>query len=555
MLFSAKGDGIKNYYTPSYYLKYDQGWHFSGLNYPYGEHITYTDNQPVFAAALGWINRNLFEVAPHTIGILNLLMLAAIPLSILLLYLILRHYRLPPWYAAILAILIGLLSPQMVRVMGHYALSYSLFIPGVWLFHLRMVQAKNRWKWVPLITGWLLLFGFIHAYYLLMGSVFMLAYALVVLLHSRNFKDQRFSTSITISLLPILLFQVIMLLTDSIDDRPVPPDFFVHNSTLRSLFVPFKTTWIPWLDQLFGNNKRLGGYSYLGINALFFAIYFIVKAVRNIPKKRYRKLLSPIPNTNLNLYFWAALLVLLFAMGIPFKFGMKFVINDWLSPLRQFRASNRFAWVFYYVFAIYSGVALYYLHRFLKQRGKRLAAITVLLVPLALWAVEGQVFLGYISKQVVTKGAIRPFAQNEQRYQDMLANGNHKPADFQAILPLPFFHVGSEVYVIRHKKSNAPFFSFELSVNTGLPIMADFLSRTSFAQATAMVSMVNGTEGAQAFYEQLPSQKPFLLLVPQGEELSEREQALVDQAESFYSDDDLILYRLPMEALMVPTGS
>ena len=36
-LFEDGGDGLKNYYTLDYYVKHDDGWHFTGMNYPYGE--------------------------------------------------------------------------------------------------------------------------------------------------------------------------------------------------------------------------------------------------------------------------------------------------------------------------------------------------------------------------------------------------------------------------------------------------------------------------------------------------------------------------------------
>ena len=50
-LFNDEGDGLKNYFTMAYYIANDSGWHFSGMNYPYGEFISFTDNQPI----LSWL--------------------------------------------------------------------------------------------------------------------------------------------------------------------------------------------------------------------------------------------------------------------------------------------------------------------------------------------------------------------------------------------------------------------------------------------------------------------------------------------------------------------
>src|SRR5688500_14832499 len=91
-LYSDAGDGLKNYYTLAYYVDHDNGWHFSGMNYPYGENIIYTDNQPILALTLRWIDRNLFDMAPHVIGTLNMLLLVSIYLAVIVSYLLLRRW-------------------------------------------------------------------------------------------------------------------------------------------------------------------------------------------------------------------------------------------------------------------------------------------------------------------------------------------------------------------------------------------------------------------------------------------------------------------------------
>src|SRR5688572_29704496 len=51
-LMSLKGDGIKNYFCYLYFIHYDQGTHFTGMNYPFGENILFTDNMPALAWAI-----------------------------------------------------------------------------------------------------------------------------------------------------------------------------------------------------------------------------------------------------------------------------------------------------------------------------------------------------------------------------------------------------------------------------------------------------------------------------------------------------------------------
>ncbi|MEO5906113.1 MAG: hypothetical protein ABIQ11_05270, partial [Saprospiraceae bacterium] len=86
-LFEDGGDGLKNYYTLAYYVKHDQGWHFSGMNYPYGENIIYTDNQPILALTLRWVDQHITDMDNHVVGVLNMLLLIGLYLAVLVCYL------------------------------------------------------------------------------------------------------------------------------------------------------------------------------------------------------------------------------------------------------------------------------------------------------------------------------------------------------------------------------------------------------------------------------------------------------------------------------------
>ena len=71
-LFEDGGDGLKNYYTLDYYVKHDDGWHFTGMNYPYGENIIYTDNQPILALTLRWIDQHITDMDRHAVSYTHL---------------------------------------------------------------------------------------------------------------------------------------------------------------------------------------------------------------------------------------------------------------------------------------------------------------------------------------------------------------------------------------------------------------------------------------------------------------------------------------------------
>src|SRR5437868_5534070 len=61
-------DALKNYYTFVYHTTHDKEMlKFEGMNYPFGEHVVYTDCQPV----LSFILRLLPFTHPYLVGILH----------------------------------------------------------------------------------------------------------------------------------------------------------------------------------------------------------------------------------------------------------------------------------------------------------------------------------------------------------------------------------------------------------------------------------------------------------------------------------------------------
>ena len=52
-LLTQGGDGFQAYYNSIYHLKFDQEyWHFSGMNYPNGDSVFYSNGQPLIVNLL-----------------------------------------------------------------------------------------------------------------------------------------------------------------------------------------------------------------------------------------------------------------------------------------------------------------------------------------------------------------------------------------------------------------------------------------------------------------------------------------------------------------------
>ena len=71
LLATASGDGIHGYYSYiNHILNNKIGVHTNGLNYPFGEHLIYTDAQPFLATII----QLLPFLKPYAIGIMHLVL-------------------------------------------------------------------------------------------------------------------------------------------------------------------------------------------------------------------------------------------------------------------------------------------------------------------------------------------------------------------------------------------------------------------------------------------------------------------------------------------------
>ena len=111
IFFHQYGDAVKNYFTTAYYVSHDSGWTFHGMNYPYGDILPFTDNQPLLSLMLNFIDDHIFQVAPYSIGIINSLMLLSIALCAFFAYKVLRHYGCSYGFAIAGGLIASFLSP------------------------------------------------------------------------------------------------------------------------------------------------------------------------------------------------------------------------------------------------------------------------------------------------------------------------------------------------------------------------------------------------------------------------------------------------------------
>ena len=467
-LFSANGDGIKNYYTYLYHAQYDEGFaDFSGMNYPYFEHIVYTDAHPLLSWLIGQLG-----LAAYGIGVLNILMLFSYPIAAVFLYKILTHYKVASWWALAGAIVIAFLSPQVFRMTGHFSMSYVFAIPIMWWLLIRCYQGK-KWMWSIVIALYMLVFFFTHPYLGLILAFFSIFFWLINMLIDRKQILSGLGQILVQIALPLMAFQGYIKMTDTHVDRlSNPAGFFHYYASWKSLLVAHDGPLSGIYSRFKINIGNWESWCYIGFPTIVFAViigYHLVKRRKQIEFRSFMK-------QELILFLIAAYLILLFAFCFPLKYDWLRWIADAFGPLKQFRVLGRFTWIFYYVFTVASIVGIYRIY----VRGKKPFYSIVFFGGILFY------FLEFAPAHLHTADYITT-ANNQFKTENLDADMKEvidyvKASDYDAILFLPFQHMSSEnVMLLGAEKAN--YDAFLISYHTKLPLVNSISSRMSYTEA------------------------------------------------------------------------
>lgn len=556
--FGDTNDAYKNYYAPAYYVKYDTGTQLSGMNYPYGEQVVFTDNQPLLSWTLGFVHRNLFPIADYVPAIINWLLIFSLLGAMWWLFLILRRMKLPDWYAIPMAILIATLSPQIHRFTGHFALGYAFIVPMLWYQLLRDPDAKYRWLSLLGIVLTITLTAFLHAYYLLMGVIFAFSFfggrGLGKWTSNRKEAWKDAGRACLTAATPILIFQLFMFMNDSVADRPdFPYGFFEFRARLSSVFLPVMGPfWEAW--SRFTEMKRhdMEAFSYVGLVATTVGILSLVKMARYVWMGHKHRLLAMTLPAGMKTSLFAGIAALLFSMGIPFIWGLE-SLADHLGPLRQFRSLGRFAWIFYYIYTAYVSWYLFLLFRRIRQKGLPSFAYGLLAISIGLWAWESALQLQ--THTSIIKGFKRSnvFKSYDINYHTFLDSAGVKAEDFQAVLPIPAFITGSDKFVSRYVSRTIVRQAFNISYETGLPLIAGILTRTSISQSKKLIQILSNKHVRKDLLDDLPNEKPILILKQNKVPITLSQQRVIHRAKLLYQTPTISLYQMDLEQLEADT--
>lgn len=546
-LLNDKSDGLKNYYTPAYYVQNDKGWWFSGMNYPFGEHVVYTDNQPFVSACINFVDNYIYPISNYTVGILNSLMYLSLWLCAWFLFLILhKKLHLPAFYSLVFSLLITFMSPQIARMTGHYSLAYCCFLPMLWYYLISMQQSKNMLPGMLSLMAICICFGFIHLYYLLIGAVFLLSYWLVFAFgHRKAFSKikKRSAFLLIATLAPLVVVRLFIAMSDPVIDRPAAPfGITFYRAFVETVFLPVYGPIQEVVQQAipYTTNRR-EGHAYVGIIGLLVALFTVIRLFKKLFKGDRRLQFTQVKWLNRSLK--AAVLTLLFALGIPFIWGMEFLL-DLLPPLKQFRSLGRFAWIFYYVFTVFTAYTIYLWFRRFTIKNKPLYTIILLVAVIGFWTLESIIHFRETNSLLSPTQNYLSNASNDLLKK--IENQGYTPDEFQGILSFPYFHIGSEKLSI-HRDQKSFESAVKVSVKTGLPMLQAQMSRTSINQTAQLVQLLSDSLVPKQIINQLPNQKP-ILLITTNRIYDKYESHLIKKAKLILTTTQFRLFELPTSA-------
>ncbi len=548
------GDGYQAYHAFLYHVQHDSTYaHYEGMNYPYGDHVIPGNCQPILGNVL-----KLLGLGDYALGVMHFSMLVSILLCAVFLFLILARLGLPAWISIPAAIGITLLAPQIHRMSTHYGLAHPEVIPVVFYCLMRWEEDED-WRWAVAlgVVNWI--YPQIHFYFFAVIAFAITGYWGVRWIWRRDWKRlPKYALHYGIAvIIPFVYFNWTMNWGDPVTDRSALPwGFFNYRAYPGGLLTsPFEPHW-KWLGE---HALRIKTYdfearNYIGLTAIAgLAVLFSTRVKRlfqprspatpdsRIPALPAGRLESSNPRIleSSTSAEWLKYTVLSATAILLFSFGIPFIIpglEDWLNytgPIRQFRSIGRFAWIFYYASNI---IALAALYRYFGKRSWVMAFPLILLLSEAYW---------YNTDKDLRLDPIEDYEPG-RRFTD-IREINY--ADYQALLPIPYFNLGSDQFwwdisgLVAQKSET-------ISIQTGLPLSGSHLTRTSRSQTLKQLQLVTEPYRLPAILADFPNQKPLLMAWDsiRHNQFGQDFLHLLDGAVLLYEKKEFRLYELPLES-------
>jgi hypothetical protein len=549
-MFNEFGDGIKAFFVYADHIKNDTSYHQqASMNYPYGQTFVFTDGQPAIADAVKFISGFIPAFQIFSIAIYNYLILGSFILCAWFMALILQRLKLPPLFVILGAFCITTLSPQIWRISGHPTMSYACFFPIAWYLLLRISDSAFHLKWIVLAIVNTTFWFFVHPYLGMVITFFYAFYFLVIALSASRKKLLNARTIIStlfLVALPLFLLKVYSSHYDIHQYRSeFPWGFWAFYTAPKYIFLPHSLPFEPAFEYFFHLESPpwdLEKMNYIGLAIDAILLLLIFRMLRFVLRKKYSRLLNPVADRLLNFSFWAALLTLLFAMCIPFKWGLHSLV-DHIGFLRQFRSLGRFGWAFYYVATAFGVYVFYMVFRYLRAKKLKVLAWTFLVIFFSLFVIEGypdykeKSHWAVLGRNLFNEKGLPP------EYKSLIDEVNKQKDKYQCLVTLPFFHVGTENFGVDYSRPNINI-SCVVSYHCKIPMLASSAARSPIVEGRNIMQFFSPGFISKDIQKDLPSKKDFLIVTTK-EVLNPQELAMKDNSTKIFDNGTYELWSLP----------
>lgn len=538
--FTSGGiDAIKDIYNTTYNAKYDTSYlQNNSMNYPYGDHYTYTGDQIHVAWPVKFLrDNNICDLTNYITGFVNFFIYLSVILCALFLFLLFQELKLPMLVSMFGALAITFLSPQIDRMPAHLTLAYECLIPIILLLFLKFYkQPKYRYSILLGITFFVC--GIVHPYFLVFYAVVFAMFWLVKIIKRESLNDtKRVIFSILIQfVIPIICFFLLTKIGDADADRTnIPWGFKVARARIEGLLLPVGRSYYP--D--FFPSIRWEAHSYIGIVAVICFIVLLLVLCKKLFVGKYKSILQVTDNTILNLFFWTSILLAACAILLPL-FPERYL--NYVGPLAQMRAMGRFGWLFYYVINI---IAVYLITQFVQSRKSQFAKFGITLCVVFCYSFE---VYSYASAKNI-----------RHEYADFFDYDNTLPenawvdvlqiSDFQSLLALPYFNIGTE-HVWIEAEDDMFNKAVYVSMKTGLPMHNAQAARSCISNAYQNIPFRWKPYREFPVLNDLPSQKPILtILNTNAKKLNENEKRILTYSTFLFTANGIDFYKTEINSL------
>lgn len=491
-MYTVDYDGLKNYFNYTYYTQVQEGMtlKYFGMGYPYSDHILYADATTALAVAV-----KFFGLGQFGIEIYNLFFLISFALSPFLTFAIARELNFYKGVDVLFALFVVWMHPMMLRWGEWSNLSLSIvYLLAIYVF-IRCVKSPFRIGNLIGIVSLIFISSFLHLYYLVILGLFLGISLISAMLFDDWKKLIRYIGAVALA--GVFVMATVYLSDHMLSQRPVEgmgfdnPDFSCRYSdyfnrysylTLPSVFDR------PWNEI---TPKYLGAYfpAFMILLAVYFIYNYAALRKTSIEKLRDPLVIGLLLGTTV--CFFASL-------GFKIQLPGGHSIYNFLNPMnylaeisdsfRHFRYLSRFGDM---AFTGISLMAFSFLSILIRKHGYKSIWGGIVVFLLLMVAVDVYDTVRYSETRFTHSNKFSREILNRDM-PDLSAY------EFDAILPVPYYHVGSETrgYIIDDNNSWSRE-TYMMAIKYGKPLMSQKTSRASVANAKKLFSLFTDTPDSE----------------------------------------------------------